>query len=95
MEETSDARGWDMDKARLFGVIDSLHVTIDGLLAANADLTRANQQLLNANRAAMQNIADIYRLSQATPPRLAQAAVDIQPRPEPTGRPAGREGDVA
>jgi hypothetical protein len=94
MEEISDARGWDMDKARLFGVIDSLHVTIDGLLAANADLTRANRQLLMANRVAMQKIAEIYQSQHAPPPRPAQASGDMRPRPKPTSHPEN-DGDEA
>lgn len=63
MQNASDARSWDIEKARLIGVVDRLHVTIDGLLAANMELSRANQELLKANIAALQDLADIHRKS--------------------------------
>jgi hypothetical protein len=78
-----------MDKARLFGVIDRLHVTIEGLLAANADLTRVNQELLNASMAAMQDLSDIHRLSQATREAPQRTLADIHRRSAPMAGPEG------
>lgn len=82
MQNASEARGWDIEKARLIGVVDRLHVTIDGLLAANRELSRANQELLKANMVALQDLADIFRMSRPNEPQAALADIHRMSSPK-------------
>jgi hypothetical protein len=77
----NDARAWDIDKARLLGVINGLHATIDGLLEANKQLADANRRLVDANQVQIEVNRALISTLASLPEESEGPAPPIQPTP--------------